>query len=161
MKRLLGNLSYANVAATVAVILLAANLASAAQSAPSGEIVGCVNNNGGALRIAADSSQCDGQTESPLTWNQAGQQGPAGVTGTAGPSATLPKPAVSEIGLDLKTAKAKIRDLNKQRRGFDEVTEDDLQLGKAMDRMSKFMKVVSEIMKKLEESSDSIVENLK
>src|SRR5262249_38625629 len=100
--------------------------------------------------------------ESALIWNQAGPTGPAGVTGAAGPSATLPQPAVSEIGLDLKTAKAKIAKLDKQRRSLDGLSDSDsLRLQTAVDRMSEFMQTVSNILKKLDESSNAIVENLK
>jgi len=147
----------------LAVALLAANLASTAfSSSSSGEITGCVNKIG-ALRVVDRATECDPAAgESALIWNQAGPAGPAGVTGAAGPAGNLPQAAVGEIGLDLKTARSKIAKLDKQRLSLDELSDSDsLGLQSAMDRMSKFMQTISNILKKLDDSSNSIVENLK
>jgi hypothetical protein len=69
-------------AAAVLVVLAAAVAATAAIPDANGVIHGCRNTKSGALRVIdSEQGQTCGKDEAALPWNQAGPQGPAGVSG--------------------------------------------------------------------------------
>jgi hypothetical protein len=70
-------------AATVAVSYGSALLW--ASTTASTTIQACENNGTGLLRIVSNQTQCLKQSETPLSWYQNGQPGPAGQRGLAGP----------------------------------------------------------------------------
>src|SRR5215212_9668553 len=77
--------TYANVMATLAVVLAAGGGAFAvAQTGNSGTLGACVKKKGGAMRMA---SKCR-KNERRVTWNQAGVRGSAGQPGAAGQRGT-------------------------------------------------------------------------
>ncbi|MEO8701777.1 MAG: hypothetical protein ABI867_17160 [Kofleriaceae bacterium] len=84
-----------------AVMVVAAGVAAGAvappAALPSGTIYACALKNVGTLRQVGSSSQCIGAIETPVSWNAAGQQGPAGATGAAG--ATGPAGAAGPAGV--------------------------------------------------------------
>jgi len=78
-------LSYANVAATLALVFALGGAAFAATSlTTAGVISGCVNKKTGVLRVPAKGKQCTKKRETALRWNQAGIQGAPGTPGAAG-----------------------------------------------------------------------------
>jgi len=109
-------ISYANVVATVALIVALGGTAVAATSivAKNGQITGCYRKSGkakGTLRVVAAKTKCR-KTESRLTFNQRGPAGPAGTSGAgsglggaggsagaAGSDATSPAGAVGFFAL--------------------------------------------------------------
>src|SRR5438128_2375363 len=74
------HLSYANVAATGALVIGITGFAVAAGSGGTSVIKGCVAKKGGALRIA---TKCR-SSERPISWNQQGPPGVAGANGSNG-----------------------------------------------------------------------------
>ena len=75
-------ISYANVAATVALVFCTAGLALGAIPGRNGTIKGCYAKRSGALRVISDRKRCR-RGERTLSWNQ---RGPVGLTGRTGPS---------------------------------------------------------------------------
>lgn len=85
-ERLRPRLTYANVAATAALVLAVSGVAGAAIPGPSRVIHGCYQKLNGSLRIVAAGKRC-ARSERPIAWNQTGRpgaQGPPGVQGPAG-----------------------------------------------------------------------------
>ncbi|MBA3809461.1 MAG: hypothetical protein H0X28_13880 [Solirubrobacterales bacterium] len=84
MDRIGRHLSYANIAATLALVFAMSGGAIAATGGFSsgGKFRGCVRANGSLTILKAGKSCSKGQT--PITWNQAGPQGTKGPTGAAG-----------------------------------------------------------------------------
>jgi hypothetical protein len=74
--------TYANVAASVALIFATAGGAYAATSSNSDTVHACSSKKTGQLRVVSAHARCR-HDEHPLIWNQ---QGPAGATGPATPS---------------------------------------------------------------------------
>ena len=82
--------SYANVAATVALVIALGGSALAASGGGSlvgsdGTIHGCAPKNGGALKVVKPSKGCPKHAVA-ITWAQRGQPGSAGQNGAAGPT---------------------------------------------------------------------------
>jgi hypothetical protein len=73
---------YANVAATLALVLAAAGLAFAANPDEDGVIRGCLKKGSKVIRVP-DSAKCR-KTEKKLSWNQTGPQGELGSPGMSG-----------------------------------------------------------------------------
>jgi hypothetical protein len=84
MKRITKHLSYANVAATLAVVLAMSGGAVAATGGftSGGKLQACVNREGG-LRLLKAGGKCK-KGQAPVSWSQVGPKGPAGVEGPAG-----------------------------------------------------------------------------
>src|SRR3954453_13990439 len=82
--RLRSGASYANVAATAALVLAAGGAAWAAIPDGAGTIHGCYAGSSGALSVIDEGKSCP-QGSSALNWNQTGPQGPAGPPGQPGP----------------------------------------------------------------------------
>jgi hypothetical protein len=84
MKRITKHLSYANVAATLAVVLAMSGGAVAATGGftSGGKLQACVSQEGG-LRLLKSGKKCK-KGQSPISWNQVGPKGPAGAQGPAG-----------------------------------------------------------------------------
>ncbi len=85
-KSVRGNISYANVMATVAVFVALGGGAYAASGrlvAGNGAIKACVSKKGGALRVVKSNRHCPKGT-SNLSFNQKGPIGPVGPAGAAG-----------------------------------------------------------------------------
>lgn len=75
--------TYANVAATAALILAVTGVAVAAAPGPSGVIHACYQKQGGNLRVLTPGTTC-AKTETALAWNQRGPRGPRGLRGLRG-----------------------------------------------------------------------------
>jgi hypothetical protein len=73
-------LTYANVAATVALVLAMSGFAVAAIPGPDGVIHGCYQKTKGTLRVATKCSK----SEKAIAWNQKGPQGLQGIQGIQG-----------------------------------------------------------------------------
>lgn len=86
MKRIARHITYANVAATLAVVLALCGGALAATGgfASSGALRACANGEG-ALKLLKPGKQCK-KGQSLVRWNQAGPTGPKGATGAQGPA---------------------------------------------------------------------------
>jgi hypothetical protein len=101
MKRITKHVSYANVAATLAVVLAMSGGAIAATGGftKGGVLRACVNQEGG-LKLLKSGKKCK-KGQSMISWNQvgpkgiAGIQGPAGSAGAAGTPGTPGAPAVT------------------------------------------------------------------
>ncbi len=88
LSRLRPSLTYANVAATVALVLAMGGGAYAAANAipgPGGVIHGCYQQQGGNLRLVRAGKKCSGN-ENAIAFNQQGRPGRQGVPGPIGPS---------------------------------------------------------------------------
>lgn len=86
--RFRGQLSYANVMATLAMFLTFGGGAYAASGgfvSGGGVINGCVPKHGGPLQVLPAGKRC-AKGKLPLVFNQRGPQGPVGATGVAGPA---------------------------------------------------------------------------
>lgn len=59
--------------------------AAADSGSPGATVNGCYNKTNGALRILQSTQNCS-DSEMPISWNQAGAQGPAGAQGVPGPA---------------------------------------------------------------------------
>jgi hypothetical protein len=81
--RLRRHATYANVAATCALILGLTGFAVAAIPSPDGVINGCYQKKKGSLRVIEQGRKC-AKSEKPISWNQTGPKGAPGVQGTAG-----------------------------------------------------------------------------
>jgi hypothetical protein len=81
-RRFRPRLPFANVAATLALVLAASGLAVAATPQSSKVIRACAKKSNGALRLISKGS-CR-KSEKAVSWSQTGPQGPAGVAGAAG-----------------------------------------------------------------------------
>lgn len=82
--------TYANVAASVALIFATAGGAYAATSSNSDTVHACSSKKTGQLRVVSAHARCR-HDEHPLIWNQqgpSGATGPAGATGARGPTGT-------------------------------------------------------------------------
>jgi hypothetical protein len=86
MKRITRHVSYANVVATLALVLALSGGAVAATGGftSGGTLRACVNQEGG-LRLLKSGKKCK-KGQSVIGWNQAGPKGLAGVQGPAGPA---------------------------------------------------------------------------
>jgi hypothetical protein len=82
--RLRPRLSYANVAATLALVCATAGVAFAAIPGRNGTIKGCYAKRSGALRVISDRARCR-HGERTLSWNQRGPTGRTGAIGRTGP----------------------------------------------------------------------------
>ena len=92
-------ISYANVTATLALVLVLGGVAVASIPGPDGRFHGCYANSGGGLRIVDSGAACR-VGESRITFSQTGPQGPAGVPGPQGergPSGQDSRPIVGAI----------------------------------------------------------------
>lgn len=99
-------LSYANVAATVALVVAVAGTAVASIPAPGGVIKGCYKKNGGGLRVIDSSKKCSG-SEKPLKWNSKGRSGISEALVTFAPAnVTVDKAGVLVARLDVPVAGA-------------------------------------------------------
>ena len=110
------HLTYANVAATLALILAASGgVAAAAGGIPGagGTVQACYQKETGALRAVSDNTQCK-PSEGPLAWNQQGPKGdpgPKAIQARPGPPApkamsALPAQPVRREMPDLRVPKA-------------------------------------------------------
>jgi hypothetical protein len=88
MKRLAGHLTYANVAATLALVLALSGGAFAATGGftSNGKLQACVNGEGGLKLVKAGKRCKNGQQH--VSWSEAGPAGPKGATGAQGPAGT-------------------------------------------------------------------------
>ncbi len=101
MKRIARHLSYANVAATLAVVLALSGAAVAATGGfvSGGRLQACVTPEG-QLKLLKSGKKCK-KGQSSISWNQsgpkgsAGAQGPAGATGAPGAPGISPAPNVT------------------------------------------------------------------
>ena len=87
MKPIARHLSYANAAATLAVVLALSSGAAAATGAftgSSGKLQACING-GGELRLLKAGKRCK-SGQRLVSWNQAGPAGPKGAPGAQGPA---------------------------------------------------------------------------
>src|ERR1700759_2114115 len=84
MERLRGHLSYANVAATLALVLAMSGGAIAATggSTSGGKLQACASSNG-ALKLVQPGKKCR-KGQKAVIWNQTGPAGPKGATGATG-----------------------------------------------------------------------------
>lgn len=84
MKRIAGHLTYANVAATLAMVLALSGGAIAATGAltSGGKLQACVNAEG-ALKLVKAGKRCK-KGQKLVSWNQAGPAGPSGAPGAPG-----------------------------------------------------------------------------
>src|SRR5580692_6970893 len=84
MKRISRHFSYANVAATLALVLAASGGAVAATGgfASSGKLRACVNSEG-SLKLLKAGKNCQ-KGQKLISWNQVGPQGPGGASGAPG-----------------------------------------------------------------------------
>ena len=84
MKRITKHVSYANVAATLAVVLAMSGGAIAATGGftKGGALRACVNREGG-LKLLKSGKKCK-KGQSMIGWNQVGPKGIAGIQGPAG-----------------------------------------------------------------------------
>jgi hypothetical protein len=132
---------------------------SASSSTP---IVGCVSNNGGALRIVKDGSECN-QSETPLSWAQEGPPGAAGAPGPQGPAGASTAPdrspkTVAAVSRDLSSVSRNLGLLDRERESLEALNNQNLGLQMAMDRVSKFMQNLSNIEKKNADSARALLE---
>jgi hypothetical protein len=105
MKRIAKHVSYANVAATLAVVLAMSGGAIAATGGftSGGTLRACVNQEGG-LKLLKSGKKCK-KGQSVISWNQvgpkglAGIQGPAGSAGAPGAPGTPGTPGASSVSL--------------------------------------------------------------
>jgi hypothetical protein len=84
-------LSYANIAATVALVLGATGLAAAASSPSQNVIRACASKSSGTLRMLTGKQKCSKHRERAVSWGQQGPPGapgPAGKDGAPGPAGT-------------------------------------------------------------------------
>lgn len=90
MERIRRHLSYANVAATLALVFAMTGGAIAATGGFSsgGKLQACVGS-GGTLKLLKSGQRCH-HRQQKVVWNQTGPQGPAGPSGLAGQSGTSP-----------------------------------------------------------------------
>ena len=86
LARLRDRLSYANVAATLALVAALCGGAFAATSlvGSDGSVSACVNKKTGAVRVVAKGKKCRKRTETALAWSQRGPTGPTGPAGAQG-----------------------------------------------------------------------------
>jgi hypothetical protein len=77
-------ISYANVAATLALVCSTVGIAFAAIPGRNGTIKGCYATRSGALRVISDRKRCH-RGERTLSWNQRGPTGRTGAVGRTGP----------------------------------------------------------------------------
>jgi hypothetical protein len=96
VSRVLARLTYANVGATVALVLAVGGFAVAATPQQTRVIHGCYLKKDGSLRIVTAGKKCR-RTETRISWNRQGlrgiagargSQGPQGIAGAAGPQGT-------------------------------------------------------------------------
>ena len=108
MRRISKHLSYANVAATLALVLAMTGGAIAATGGftSGGKLQACVGS-GGTLKLLKSRQKCH-RGQQKIVWNQTGPQGPAGPSGLAGQSASSPtiaaKVASAETALTANNA---------------------------------------------------------
>ena len=90
MRRTSRHLTYANVAATLALVLAMTGGAIAATGGftSGGTLQGCVGS-GGALKLLKNGQKCH-HGQQKVVWSQTGPRGPAGPSGLAGQSGTSP-----------------------------------------------------------------------
>lgn len=74
-----GKVSYANVAATIALVVALGGVAFASIPGPDGRYHACYADAGGAMRIVDSDAACE-ERETRITFNQSGPTGPAGPT---------------------------------------------------------------------------------
>jgi hypothetical protein len=75
--------TYANVAATAALVFATTGFAVAAIPGPAGVIHGCYAKKTGSLRVRPQGKKC-ARSERGIVWNQMGPTGPRGLQGPAG-----------------------------------------------------------------------------
>ena len=102
MKRIAEHLSYANVAATLALVLAMSGGAVAATGGftGGGKLEACVSQEGG-LKLLKPGKKCK-KGQSSISWNEIGPRGPAGVQGPAGAAGAVGAagaPAASTVTL--------------------------------------------------------------
>ena len=86
LRRVRAHFSYANVMATIAVMIALGGTGYAATRGipgPGGVFHGCVSKRAGALRVVTSARSCH-QSEFAVSWNQKGKTGPAGPAGSGG-----------------------------------------------------------------------------
>jgi hypothetical protein len=95
MKRIAKHLSYANVAATLAVVLAMSGGAVAATGGftSGGQLQACVNQEGG-VKLLKPGKKCK-KGQSQISWNEAGPKGPAGAQGPAGAAGAAGAPGAA------------------------------------------------------------------
>ena len=96
--RIRSKLTYANVAATLAVVMGLGGFAIASIPNSNGVFTGCIDANTGGLRVIDESTQTCPDGDQRITWNQQGVQGPTGATGPQGPQG--PEGAPGKNGRD-------------------------------------------------------------
>jgi hypothetical protein len=75
--------TYANVAATIALVVAVSGVAAAAIPGSNGVIHGCYQKKGGSLRVISAARHCPG-SQKAIAWNQSGPRGLQGVQGMQG-----------------------------------------------------------------------------
>jgi hypothetical protein len=98
MKRIAKHLSYANVAATLALVLAMSGGAVAATGGftSAGKLQACVNQEGG-LKLVKSGKRCK-KGQSSISWNEVGPRGPAGSQGPAGSAGAAGTPGAAAAG---------------------------------------------------------------
>ena len=86
LKRLIVRKRMILATASIAII---ASISSGSIPGPNGVITGCYNNGAGILRVIDTSETTCGLSETSVTWNQIGPQGPVGPQGPAGPQGAV------------------------------------------------------------------------
>ncbi|MHB8234666.1 MAG: hypothetical protein ACYDHT_08435 [Solirubrobacteraceae bacterium] len=118
MQRIGGNLSYANVAATLALVFAMSGGAIAATGGFSsgGTLRACVNEEG-VIRLLKPGKACK-RGQKSVSWNQTGPAGAKGATGAAGPAgATGPGGATGATGAPASSLFAVISETGQLIRG--------------------------------------------
>jgi len=87
--RLRARLSYANIAASAALVLAMGGFATASIGSSSAVIRACYEKHGGALRVIGPNAHCSSKHEITLSWNAQGIQGIPGSTGGTGVAGTV------------------------------------------------------------------------
>jgi hypothetical protein len=99
MKKIGRHLSYANVAATLALVLAASGgaMAATAGNSGSGKLRACVSG-GGALKLLTGGKKCQ-KGQKLVSWSQVGPQGPGGTPGAPGGAGPAGSPGASAVTL--------------------------------------------------------------
>ena len=115
----------------------------------------------GALRIVGSLANCDPATESALSWNQQGVAGAPGPPGPAGASISGSAALPGNVAARLKRTLAAIHTKLAGDELGDLSTQSQLKLQMSMDRVSKFYETLSNLLKKLDQTQQELVENLR